>query len=186
MTPTPPTPESEIPPAVVATWVWVKRRWPLIALSAFVVLGTIAFVLMRGLISDIQDTQKQGRLLVCAISNAVTANPIVRIPEFQTQEQFDRQVAALKLIVVQTRDIDCEAVLAPIIAEQQRDKQQQKGGGAHNPQTTGPQLPGGARPPRAVLIPVAGCQYRRDCRIRIRGLMTAGAADHPRPLAAGR
>lgn len=144
------TPDSELPPSVVATWVWVRRRWPVIGLLAFVVLGTIALFLMRGLIHDVQETQKQGRRVVCALSNAITTNPIVRIPAFQTQEQFDRQVAALKLIIVLTKDIDCTTVLSSIIDEQGASPPVKKkgGGGAQSPQQ-GSQLPGGHGGPPA-------------------------------------
>lgn len=152
------TKNDQLPPQVGAAWVWVRERWPIIALTLFVVLGTIAFIVGGNLINDVKAAQKindrqtdqiqaaqvQTRRLNCAIAKAITANPIVRIPEFQTEDQFHRQVVALRLILALSHGLDCGTVLGPVIkAEKNKTASQQpEGGGALTPQASGSQIPG--------------------------------------------
>lgn len=114
---------------------FVRQWWPVIAVSAFIVLGFIAFVIIGNLVADVQDAQTQNaeqanaiatnqrrirdgvianRRLNCAIAKAITANPLVRIPQFETEAAFRRRVTALHLILRLTAGIDCSAVLAPV------------------------------------------------------------------------
>lgn len=69
---------------------------------------------IRGLVASNADLIGANRRLNCAISKAITANPIVRIPAFESKKEFQRRVAALRLIVSLVKGIDCVAVLAPV------------------------------------------------------------------------
>lgn len=140
---------------------WLRRYWAVVAFA-------VSLTLLYGGYRSVQDQQRVNdaqtaklaeqqaaiqvgtvlnRRTVCAITKAITANPIVRIPQFETKAAFKRRVSSLHLILRLSRGINCTAVLAPITVGfvGARPLPLPKGGGALPNQ--GHQLPGGTRPP---------------------------------------
>lgn len=152
----------------------------MLAVGLFIVLGFVAFVIVGNLINDVKDAQDQNdrqqqvitqnqariraavtanRRLNCAISKAITANPIVRIPQFETEEEFRRRVAALRVILRQTKGIDCDVVLAPVSTAGTSPKLLPSGPGAGSSSapSTGPSSSGGSTTqPTAPSTPPSG------------------------------
>lgn len=151
----------------------LQRNWPTIATSAFVVLGTLALAIGGKALHDVRHQQsvneRQGaaievtslenRQLNCAITRAITANPIVRYPQFETEGAFRRRVASYQTILRVSRGLDCKAVLAPITVGLVRPRpfplptspspstSPVGGGGRQSPNHQGGHLPGGRSSP---------------------------------------
>lgn len=116
-------------------WGFVRWYWPYIAGVAAVALGTSAFIVFGNLLDDVKKAQEDNDKLTCAVTRTITANPIKRIPGFQTEEEFRRSLEALNLILVLAKPLDCDAVLGPVIATtiHSRPAPQARGGGAQSP-----------------------------------------------------